>query len=133
MNITPSSKYLIQHKTNTPIWAMIEVYKNQPCERTFQEDLELHLLFGYVFSTPTYFIMGRAVCSEAPFEEICNPLYSFNPHYCDTWHIFGMAGDTTKVYEIMPYPLPYISFQGKNNKLRKYSFEYLKQKLINRK
>lgn len=131
MNTTPLSKYVIQHKFNTPAWEAAQVYKTQTCTRTFQEDLELHLLFGYVFSNPDYFIMGRPVCSSAPDSEICNPLISFDPRSCDTWHIFLMAGDKLKVFDCMPYYLPQISFQGKNNSLRRYSFDYLKQKLIN--
>lgn len=123
------SKYIIQHKVNRPAWLAARVYHTQQCEKTFQEDWEAHLLFGYVFSTPEYFIMGRPVCSKAPDEEICNPMISFDPDHCDMWHIFLMAGDTTAAWSCMPYFLPKISFQGKNNNLRKYSFSQLKRKL----
>ena len=123
------SDFIVHHKINRPAWLAAQVYRTQPCEKTFQEDWEAHLLFGYVFSTPEYFIMGRPVCFSASNADICNPMVSFNPEKCDMWHIFLMSGDTTAVWNCMPYHLPNISFQGKNNKLRRYNFDQIKQRL----
>jgi hypothetical protein len=48
----------------TPIEQAAAVYEREHCPRTLREDLELHLLNGYVFSTPTCFLMGRPVVRE---------------------------------------------------------------------
>ena len=49
------------------------VYDREPCRRTFNEDLELHLMNGLVFSTPEFFLMGRAVPRGACHADIINP------------------------------------------------------------
>lgn len=100
----------------TPYEEMQEVYRTEPCARSFAEDLELHHLNGYVYSTPHFFVMARPVWSEGPRVAIVHPAVDFRKVGVplDCWHVYGMAGDMRRAWEIMPYPLPLISFERKN-------------------
>lgn len=103
-----------------------EVYVKEPCARTFDEDLATHLRAGFVFSTPDYFIMGRAVWSKAPAHLILDPRNPFVREVCDCWMIYLAAGDMTKAWEIMPWPLPLFSFE-RRNELRFYKAADMKR------
>ena len=106
----------------SPVQRAKNVYFWEPCVRTFQEDLELHLINGYVFSTPEFFIMGRGVKRDAPQDQIVDPSYCFPREEQDCWHVYLMSGDVRKVWDILPYSLPFISFERKNE-LRFYKSE----------
>lgn len=90
------------------------VYTKERSVRSFEEDLHLHLLNGYVINRPDFFIMGRHVDSRADPEQIVNPEWLFDPMDCDCWHVYLMAGDMARAFEAMPFPLPLISFERKN-------------------
>lgn len=98
----------------TPIEQAASVYEREPCRRTLKEDLELHLLNGYVFSTPTCFVMGRPVVREADPADIVDPAITFDGRYLDCWHVYLAAGDMREAIRFMPYPLEYMSFERKN-------------------
>lgn len=57
----------------TPVEQAAAVYLSEPCARTFREDLELHLLNGVVYSTPTAFIMARYVARDWPALSVVDP------------------------------------------------------------
>lgn len=112
---------------SVPYLVAASVYQNEPCQRTFEEDLELHLMFGYVFSSPTMFMMGRAVEKDAPREKIVDPAFKFtNP---DTWLIYLAAGDLMEFFSREPYPLPWVGWE-RDNKLRFYRMEAVKQRIL---
>jgi hypothetical protein len=90
------------------------IYDREPCARTFQQDLDFHFRFGFVFSAPRFFIMGRPVIKGAPPAAIVNPAVQFNGEECDCWHVYLMAGDLAKIWEIVPWPLPWCSWERKN-------------------
>ena len=69
--------------------------------------LDVNLQFGFVFSTPDFFIMGRPMG--------------------DTWFIEAMAGDMSRAWDILPYPLPYIAWQRFDNVLRKAPLSVVKR------
>lgn len=105
-----------------PVQRVFELYTpDNP--RTFQNDLSLHLLHGYVFSTPEEFIMGRAVDSRADEEDIRNPSVIFDEDECDCWLIYAYAtrygspenfrGLVEKVLRWMPYELPLVAWDRK--------------------
>lgn len=106
----------------TPWDKAIAIYDNEPCFRTFDEDLRLHLRNGFVFSTPDFFIMGRPVDSNYPEHCVTDPAYKFASIYADCWHVHVMAGNMSKAWGILPWPLPFISFQRKNE-LRVYGLD----------
>lgn len=99
-----------------------EVYEREPCARSFGEDFYRHLYNAYVISTPDLFVMFRPVSSEATDEEIVDSGVLFDPDQADCWHVYLAAGDLSRLIEHVPFPLPYISFERKNN-LRRYRFQ----------
>lgn len=98
----------------TPYEKALEVYHREPCARTFAEDLALHFLHGFVFSTPDYFVMGRPVKSDAPHYQIVNPGFHWDREECDCWHVYLMAGDMAEAWGVLPYPLSLISIERRN-------------------
>jgi hypothetical protein len=76
------------------------------------EDLEAHLLNGYVFSTPGVFVMGRVVSSCAAPEEIVNPWVKFGEG--DAWLVYLLAGDMGQAWKVLPHELPRIGWEREN-------------------
>lgn len=103
-----------------PVEKAAEVYSREKCARTFREDLEAHLLNGFVFSRPDFFIMGRPVIKSADPALIIDPTHHFPSSECDCWHIYLFAGNMVRAWAIMPWALPWFSFERKNE-LRFYS------------
>lgn len=96
----------------TPIDEARAVYLREPCRRTFEVDLELHLQNGYVFSTPKLFLMGRPVLRIANPEDIVNPAFIFE-HY-DAWLIYLAAGDFREFFRFEPFPLKWYGWEREN-------------------
>jgi hypothetical protein len=96
----------------SPAELAASVYEREPCARTFREDLEAHLINGYVFSTREFFVMGRVVRSTAAPEEIVNPWVTWNDG--DAWLVYLMAGDVRKACCMLPYELPLIGWERQN-------------------
>lgn len=90
------------------------VYQREPCVRTFEQDLALHMEFGYVYSTPRYFVMFRPVDRKAPQGLILDPSYTFPNVDCDCWHVYLAAGDLGAAWEVLPWKLEWMSFERKN-------------------
>jgi hypothetical protein len=103
----------------TPYEEAKAVWAKERCVRSFEEDLRWHLLNGYVFSRPDFFIMGRHVNSKAEPGLIVNPSYLFHPEDCDAWMIYLMAGDCKAAFGILPFELPLVCFE-RGNDLRFY-------------
>lgn len=112
----------------SPVEIAARVYETEPCKRTFREDLEAHLLHGYVFSTPEYFVMGRAAVSSANPADIVNPWHLFHVEHCDAWLVYLCAGDWLKAMERLPYPLPLIGWERRNI-LRFWPFDRFKESI----
>lgn len=113
----------------TPYEKAKAVYQKEICARTFAHDLELHLLHGFVFSTPDSFIMGRPVYRGGRYEEITNPAFRFQ--LCDCWLVYLAAGNSLRIFfQYEPYPLPWIGWE-RNNKLRFYKTERIRERLLN--
>jgi hypothetical protein len=110
----------------SPVERAAEVYKREWCARTFREDLEIHLIYGFVFSRPDYFVMGRPVISTAPEEEIVNPLVHFPSTDCDAWHIALFSGNIARSFHVMPWRLPRITMQ-RQNELRIYELSAIER------
>lgn len=98
----------------TPAEQAADVYNREFCVRTFNDDLKAHLLHGYVYSTPEFFVMGRPVMSTAPGHDVVNPWVNWHESDCDAWLVYLMAGDIRKALTMLPYPLPLIGFERKN-------------------
>lgn len=104
------------------------VYGHERCARTFEQDRDLHFEHGFVFSTPTYFAMGRAVPRKGDPALIVDPGVRYHLEACDCWHIYLFAGDITKLPDLMPWALPWISIERKNE-LRFYPLAEMRRLL----
>jgi hypothetical protein len=102
---------------------------------TFREDLEAHLLHGYVFSTPGWFVMGRPVDSTASAEAINDPWHVFPLATHDCWFIHAYAhtaqinfrGLVENVLRVMPYELPLAAWMRmRDERVRIYSIQKLR-------
>ena len=100
----------------TPYELARAVYDSEPCARTFAEDLDWHLVNGFVFSRPDFFVMGRPVVSTAEPALIVGQ-HRFNSGACDCWHVYLMAGNITPAWAMLPWELPLLSFE-RGNELR---------------
>jgi hypothetical protein len=100
---------------STPYEQAKAVYAKEHNARSFEEDLHWHLLNGYVISRPDFFVMGRHVDSKAPPGLIVNPSWLFHPDTCDCWHVYLFAGDIARAFGIMPWELPLVSFERRND------------------
>ena len=110
----------------TPYQQARQVYETEPCARTFEEDLVAHFANGYVINTPEVFGMFRVVDSSS--DVILDPTREHFPHGGDCWHIYCAAGDLSKFFSYLPYPLPLVSFERKN-KLRFYDYPKLLERI----
>lgn len=115
----------------TPVERALEVYDKEECPRTFVEDLEAHLLSGYVFSTPGFFVMGRAVSAFADPADIIDPWHVFPVEEHSCWHVYLAAGVNPfgHFLSLAPYPLPYVSWE-KRNKLRIHKMSRIQQAIL---
>lgn len=104
--------------------------------RTFEEDLTAHLMHGYVYSTPEYFLMGRPVWHQAPQESINNVWKAFHPVLWDAWYVYafalrddqGLHGLVKKLLTHIPFYLPLIAWERSGGPLHFHSTERLIQK-----
>jgi hypothetical protein len=112
----------------SPYEQAAKAFEAKPHPRTFTDDIESHLMSeaGYVFSTPDFFIMGRAVVRGAPVDAIVDPEVIFPAHLCDCWHVYLAAGNLAKAWDILPWRLPYLSFE-RGNELRVYPIETVRR------
>ncbi len=96
----------------TPYLAAAAVYDREPCARTFEADLFLHLLHGIVVSTPEVFAMVRPVCREWPLAWLRDP-ERIEPAG-DCWWIWLAAGDVRRLFD---WPVPareWVGFERQN-------------------
>lgn len=99
-----------------------EAYRCAEHEKSWRSWLNWHHLHGFVFSTPDFFIMGRAVLRDSMPEQIVGK-HVFKSEECDCWHIFAMSGDMGKAWSILPWELPWLAWervQGGKRDLRFY-------------
>jgi hypothetical protein len=100
----------------TPYAQMEDWYRTHPAVRPFGLYVEWHLQGGLVAATPDYFVMGRAVSSKAQPWRIQESMQVWPREQQDCWYIFAMCGDLEKVWQGLPYELPWIAFNRHNRK-----------------
>lgn len=118
------SKFVTNLNMKPPAQLVYELY-TADSPRTFQQDIQLHFLHGYVFSTPEEFLMGRPVESTADQDDIRNPAVVFDREDCDCWYIYAYAtrnptfenwaGLVEKVLRWMPYALPLAAWERRKH------------------
>ncbi len=85
-------------------------YTARPRQQTFSYYWVWHCLHGFAFATPDFCIFGRAI-NKGYCERNGVPLYAATGDEADTWYLHGFAGDMSKAWSILPYPLPYIAWE----------------------
>lgn len=100
----------------TPYDILAQLYERKGLD--FSHYVALHLRHGFVFSTPDFFIMGRAVCRSWPDDQVTDPTQTAPRIAADAWYIHAMAGDTGKAWSILPWPLGFVGFERFDSVLR---------------
>jgi hypothetical protein len=91
----------------SPFDRCAEVFEKHGAD--FSAAVARNLNDGFLFSTPSFFIMGR-------------------PHpRGNTWFIEGMAGDCSLAWSILPYPLGWIAFYRFDNELHLHRMEDIRR------
>ncbi len=98
----------------TPAEQAAAVYDREDCQRTFRQDVELHMLHGYIFSTPDVFVMGRPVNKDAPHSLIVDPSHVFPREQWNCWLLYLAAGRLGDFWRWEPFPLDFIAWERKN-------------------
>lgn len=98
----------------TPAEQAAAVYEREACARSFREDLEAHLLNGYVFSTPTAFVMGRPVRHDADPALIVDPWHVFPEAEHTGWLVYLAAGSLREIVSFEPKPLDFFLWEREN-------------------
>lgn len=86
-------------------------YQAHGCGKKFRKHLRDHLANGYVFSTPSFFALFKAV--QLDDERIA-------------WFFTYLNGDLRQMAEKIPFPLPYVAFaryRHGRERVRVYLFE----------
>ena len=102
--------------SNSPTDQLFELYKRKGLD--FGTYVSLHLRHGFVFSTPDFFAMGRPVCRQWTKDDVFNPTMAAPRAIADAWFCHAYAGDISKFWGILPWPLGWIGFQRFDNVLR---------------
>ena len=108
----------------SPYLTAAAVYDREPCARTFEEDLFLHLTLGHVVSTPTLFAMFRPVHRDWPLHRLRNPMDSDPAGDC--WWIWLAAGDLAQLFAFPASPKKWVAFERANSP-RFWSYDRLRR------
>jgi hypothetical protein len=96
---------------------------------TFRDELEAHLLGGFVLSTPTAFVMGRPIARVAPHALQADPWFQFPSESCDCWLVWLASGDLASIWRLVPYPLPWLAWARRDGALKFKNFSGIESAL----
>jgi len=116
------------HAAQSAVEHAMAVFEREPCGITFASMLEAHLLHGFVFSRPDFFVMLRPVVSSAPRADIIDSWHCFHGEPCDCWHIALASGNLAKAWDFLPCELPLMSFE-RRNRLRFHDLRTLRSSI----
>jgi len=114
----------------SPYETIAQKYIDLPQGVSFGDYVDWFFRYGFVYSTPEYFVMGKNCRRLAPPNEIVDCEHVFDPQDSDCWYVFAMAGNVSKAFSSMPFPLPYIAFEriiDNKRELRLYKTEDLQR------
>jgi len=97
----------------TPLDRIAEFYAKHPQELSFESYLNWHLENGCVFSTSDFFIMFRAIKTYPTEGQTRHGIDNFaiwDRSEQNCWYVHAMAGNMSKCWSILPYPLGFIAF-----------------------
>lgn len=97
----------------TPYDQAKDLYRTQPQDTTFEEDLEWHFKHGVISSSHDHFLMASKQSSDGI--------------AIDTWHVYLFAGDIRKAFQAADVQLPFVSFRRKG-KIKEYQWDVIVKK-----
>lgn len=86
-------------------------------------DMAWHALNGYIYACADSFAMARPVSTQDATEDVLDYTRGFeltNDQNC--WHIHIAVGNMKHLLSLLPYQLPFISFE-RRGKLRLYRYD----------
>ena len=102
----------------------------------FNGELNWHMQYGYVLSSPEYFTMGFPV--SLAYVELCiknGHAITFDHHRqgeANCWFVWASAGDLIKSLDFIPHKLPFVAF-ARRGRLRIHRFDQLTRRIGSRK
>ena len=102
----------------------MQLYRDHPIGSSFEENFATHLEHkdGYIFSTPEFFMLARAIRRDATREELADPRSEFsNP---DCWFIWLCVGDWRQAILAAPNPMPWVGW-ARRDRLRFWKWDDL--------
>lgn len=81
-----------------------------PSANSFREDLEQHLVHGWVYSSPTAFGLARLVHSSWPEDALRDCRCHALREEADMWYFTRVAGDAAEVLSRLPFPMPQVGY-----------------------
>ena len=107
---------------------MFTYYRDNGCLSRLADDLMTYGKQGCVVLSDDFVVLARPVCTSWTDEEVVNVSKNCSTSHLlpltdapNAWHVHFMAGKLERLFEVMPYPLPFATFQRNGGKLRKYS------------
>jgi hypothetical protein len=95
------------------------VYQQEPCARSFREDIDAHLQNGFVWATPDEFWMCRGVDRDADPALIVDPWHAFPRNEQNAWLVYLLSGTCrtemlSRAVRMLPYRLEWIGWEKRN-------------------
>lgn len=97
-------------------------YRKHPSPEPFVYYVRLYAAHGFVFARPDFFAMGRSVPRNAPAGMILDDEERFHGVECDCWYIRDAAGNMARIWQIVPWPLPWVCWRRINDPLAELTF-----------
>lgn len=109
-----------------PVQQAREIYNQEFCPRSFDEDLYLHLNnpHAIVYKDKHNLALLRPVNRNDTYQQLTHPKRQTDNPNC--WWVYLLVGDFRFLLSLLPYPLPYIGWE-RNNVPRSYKLDHLKR------
>lgn len=94
--------------------------------RHFADDLAAHFQTGYVWSSPTAFIMARLVSSKWTWDALSDLTRAASGEEADAWCVWVAVGDLREFFRVCPHEAKFACF-ARRGFPRLWPFEKLKR------
>lgn len=127
----------LKHKTTMttsmdkdPVHRAKQVYLQEECARSFDEDFYLHLNNprAIVYKDEANLAMLRPVNRADSYVYLTDPRYNTDSPNC--WWVYLLVGDFKFLLSLLPYPLEFIGWE-RNNVPRSYNLNHLRRWTLN--